>query len=488
MVVEELEPRRLLAVNGLSAVYYDNADFTGTTFQRTDANVNLNVGTGSPVPGVIGPDTFSVRWTGTIEPQYTQTYTFYTLSNNGVRLWVDGKLIINHWAEHNLTEDRGTIALAAGRRYDLRMEFYDNTGIATATLSWSSASSPRQIVPTERLHRYDVRFAAIGDYGRDGPDEAAVAQRIRKWTPDFIITTGDNNYGSGEAETIDANIGKHYGQYIGNYKGEYGAGSPDGVNRFFPSMGNHDWYTAGAQPYLDYFTLPGNEHYYDFARGPVHLFALNSDWNEPDGKLADSKQAGWLESRLADSSTPWQLVYFHHSPYSSGPHGPDPSMQWDFKRLGADAVLTGHDHLYERLHRGGLPYFVNGLGGASRYPVGNPIEGSQVRYDSEYGAMLVQANDVNLTFQFINTGGTIIDTYTLTAPPAAVAPGPDMPTLPDVPAGPAFPTQPEPGTVETPKRRRRPGRAADNARPTRGFLRSPSRRALQVCPCCPRTV
>src|SRR5688572_21574172 len=130
MIVEELEPRRLLATNGLSAVYYNNLDFTGTTYQRTDPNVNLQVGNGSPVPGVIGPDTFSVRWTGTVEPQHTQTYTFYTQSNNGVRLWVNGKLIINNWIEHNLTENRGSIALVAGRRYDLRMEFYDNTGVA----------------------------------------------------------------------------------------------------------------------------------------------------------------------------------------------------------------------------------------------------------------------------------------------------------------------------------------------------------------------
>src|SRR5688500_17693550 len=142
MLVEELESRRLLAVNGLTAVYYDNIDFTGKTFQRTDANVNLQVGTGSPVPKVIGPDTFSVRWTGTIQPQFSQAYTFYTQSNNGVRLWVNGKLLVNNWVEHNLTEDRGTISLTAGKRYDLRVEFYDNTGIATATLAWSSASVP----------------------------------------------------------------------------------------------------------------------------------------------------------------------------------------------------------------------------------------------------------------------------------------------------------------------------------------------------------
>jgi hypothetical protein len=493
-MIESLESRRLLATNGLTAVYYDNIDFTGKTFERTDPNVNMRVGTGSPVPGVIGPDQFSVRWTGTIEPQFSQTYTFYTLSNNGVRLWVNGRKVIDNWVGHATTEDRGTIALAAGRRYDLRVEFFDNTAEATATLSWSSPSVAKQIVPTARLHRYDVRFAALGDYGTDGPNEAAVAGLIKSWTPNFIITTGDNNYGVGAAETIDANIGKHYHDYIGNYKGEYGAGSPGGVNRFFPSLGNHDWYTAGAQPYFDYFTLPGNERYYDFARGPVHLFALDSDVNEPHGNTSTSRQAEWLQDRLGDSTAPWQLVYFHHAPYTSGPHGSAVEMQWDFKAWGADAVMTGHDHIYERSRQGGLPYFVNGLGGTSRYGLQTPIAGSEVRYNADYGAMLVQANDRNLTFQFVTKSGTLIDTWTLTAPARVTSSPPEVPPGPGVFAGPrvfaggkAFVGPRVPAGPAVPARTVTARTAAGGTGPTPGSLKIPGPRAPEVCPCCPRT-
>jgi hypothetical protein len=418
-------------------------------------------------------------------------------------LWVDGRLVVNNWAQHNLTEDRGAIALAAGRRYDLRMEFYDVKGIATATLSWSSPSVPKELVPTPRLHKYDVRFAALGDYGTDGPDEASVARLIKSWTPDFIITTGDNNYGYGEAETIDANIGKHYHDYIGNYNGGYGPGSPGGVNRFFPSLGNHDWYTPGARPYFDYFTLPGNERYYDFARGPVHLFALDSDANEPDGNTPNTRQAEWLQGRLADSTAPWQLVYFHHSAYSSGQHGSATNMQWDFKTWGADAVMTGHDHIYERSHQGGLPYFVNGLGGGFRYGFTNPLAGSQVKFNADFGAMLVQANDKNLTLQFVTQGGLVVDSWTLTAPAAVVSSGPDVPGGPavaggpEVPAGPAGPevpageetyVGPTVGPVAGPAATRRPSRGVRNTpavgRPRRSFLRVPGPRA-PVCPCCP---
>src|SRR5690349_12182306 len=100
------------------------------------------------------------------------------------------------------------------------------------------------------------QFAVIGDYGFDGPNEAAVAALVKSWDPAFVITVGDNNYDSGSASTIDANIGKHYHEFIGNYAGAYQPGSA--TNRFFPALGNHDWATAGAQPYLNYFTLPGN--------------------------------------------------------------------------------------------------------------------------------------------------------------------------------------------------------------------------------------
>jgi tartrate-resistant acid phosphatase type 5 len=265
-----------------------------------------------------------------------------------------------------------------------------------------------------------TRFAVVGDFGDAGQSEQDVANLINGWQPDFVITTGDNNYPAGAAATIDANIGQYYHQYIYPYTGAYGAGAP--FNRFFPTLGNHDWGDAfpnptGLQPYLDYFTLPGNERYYEFVWGPVHFFVLDSDPNEPDGMTSTSPQAQWLRARLAASNARWKLVYFHHPPYSSGPHGPNADMQWPFRAWGATAVLSGHDHDYERLNVGGLPYFVNGLGGRSLYTFGPPLPESQVRYNDDFGAMLVNTSAQTLTFQFINRAGVLIDTYTLNAPP-----------------------------------------------------------------------
>ncbi|MEN8241150.1 MAG: metallophosphoesterase [Chloroflexota bacterium] len=256
-----------------------------------------------------------------------------------------------------------------------------------------------------------VRFAVIGDFGVAGDDLANVAKLVKSWDVDFIITTGDNNYPWGSAETIDENIGQYYHRYISPYQGSYGEDT--GVNRFFPSLGNHDWYTDGAQPYLDYFTLPGNERYYQFSWGMVDFFVLDSDWNEPDGIGKDSIQAAWLKEALAASTAPWQLVYFHMPPYSSGDHGPTTHMRWPFAEWGADAVLAGHDHDYERLEIDGLVYFINGLGGGARYGFGETAAGSQVRYQARHGAMLVVATFEEISFSFINVDGEVIDQFSL---------------------------------------------------------------------------
>jgi hypothetical protein len=255
----------------------------------------------------------------------------------------------------------------------------------------------------------------VGDYGVDTADEGDVAALIESWNPEFVLTTGDNNYPDGAANTIDANIGQYYSDFIFPYSGAYGSSAT--TNRFFPSLGNHDWVTAGAAPYLDYFTLPGNERYYRFTWGPVEFFAIDSDINEPDGTSAASVQGAWLQSALASSTADWQVVYFHHPAYSSGTHGSSPYMRWPFAAWGADAVLAGHDHVYERLTIDGIPYFVNGLGGQTIYSFGTPLSGSQARYSSDFGAMRVEATPGWLRFEFYARSGALIDSFLLEPPP-----------------------------------------------------------------------
>ncbi|RMF69146.1 MAG: T9SS C-terminal target domain-containing protein [Calditrichaeota bacterium] len=278
-----------------------------------------------------------------------------------------------------------------------------------------------------------VRFAVVGDYGVDDQRESDVAALIKSWQPDFVITVGDNNYPRGERSTIDKNIGKYFHEFIHPYTGSFGPGST--TNRFFPALGNHDWMTPNAQPYLDYFVLPNNERYYDFVWGPVHFFVLDSDTAEPDGTQSSSKQANWLKARLAASVAPFRIVYLHHSPFSSGTgHGSQTRVQWPYAAWGASAVISGHDHNYERILRDGIVYFVNGAGGRSLNGFGSPVTGSVVRYGSDYGAMRVDADDQSVTFQFINRKGELIDTFTLgDSPPFVANPIPDQVVAEDAP-------------------------------------------------------
>lgn len=254
-----------------------------------------------------------------------------------------------------------------------------------------------------------VRFAVIGDYGLAGKPEEEVATLVKSWQPDFVITTGDNNYPRGAAETIDANIGQYYSAFIAPYKGSFGSGAAR--NRFFPSLGNHDIHAAAAAAYLAYFTLPGNGRYYDFTAGPAHFFALDSDVREPDGTSGGSKQGRWLQTQLGASQSCWRIVYLHHPPYASG--GKEAArMRWPYKAWGADVVLAGHQHTYERLAVEGVTYFVVGLGGGGdidRFE--QTAQGSQKRYNGDYGAMLVAAESGTLVFRFVTRTGTVVDEY-----------------------------------------------------------------------------
>jgi endoglucanase len=136
---------------GLLAEYYDDITFTNLKKIALDATVNFDWGRGAPLPGM-GADTFSVRWTGQIQPKYGEEYTFKTTSDDGVRLWVDGKLIIDYWKDQPALPHTGKISLEAGKKYDIRLEYYDNAGAASEKLAWTSSSQKLEIVPQSQLY------------------------------------------------------------------------------------------------------------------------------------------------------------------------------------------------------------------------------------------------------------------------------------------------------------------------------------------------
>jgi hypothetical protein len=136
--------------NGLKGQYYNDKGLTQLVLTRIDSTVNFAWSTNSPAPGV-NPDTFSIRWIGFVQPQFSQDYIFYVDANDGTRLWINGVQIINSWIDGNSERVSTKIRLTAGVKYTIKLEYYDNTGGAKAKLSWASASQPKQIIPQSRL-------------------------------------------------------------------------------------------------------------------------------------------------------------------------------------------------------------------------------------------------------------------------------------------------------------------------------------------------
>jgi hypothetical protein len=135
---------------GLRGDYFGDPALATLQLSRTDAMVNFSWGTGVAAPSV-GPDNFSVRWTGQVTPRFSESYTFFTQSDDGVRLWINGQLIIDDWTRHALAERTGTIVLQVGQRYDLKLEYFEYNVDATVKLLWASPSQPKEIVPQTQL-------------------------------------------------------------------------------------------------------------------------------------------------------------------------------------------------------------------------------------------------------------------------------------------------------------------------------------------------
>jgi ferric-dicitrate binding protein FerR (iron transport regulator) len=142
------------ATTGLTGDYFDNQDFTNWRLRRVDSNIDFDWGTRGPDPR-IDYQTFSVRWRGWLVPEYTGTYTFTILMDDGVRLWLDGKLIFDEWHLSEKLEFSTTVTLEAGRAYALRLDYYQQPRDAVIRWFWSNSEHPKQPVPTSWLRPLD---------------------------------------------------------------------------------------------------------------------------------------------------------------------------------------------------------------------------------------------------------------------------------------------------------------------------------------------
>lgn len=147
---------------GLLGSYFNDpeANFTSRpVLQRIDPTINFNWAGSSPQDGQVDADLFTVRWSGFVEPFVSERYTFYPSTDDGVRLWVDDQLIVDQWVPQGITETSGSIELEKGKRYRIRMEYYEAFGLAAAELRWSSPRTPKQIIPSSQLYPDDLYAA-----------------------------------------------------------------------------------------------------------------------------------------------------------------------------------------------------------------------------------------------------------------------------------------------------------------------------------------
>lgn len=219
---------------GLVTQVFDNADLTSFKGTLTGQVLNSTYADGaSPLSGV-APTTYSTRTLGMIRPTFSQTYTFYATSDEGARVWINGQLLINNWAAHTTTTNAGTIALEAGRKYDIRVEYFNGTGAGQFKLEWQSASQGRQIVPVAALFPPSAGFRTtyFDDTALGTPKVSTLSPLINFRTP--LSSVSNTNPGTVDPASL-VNDGTWSARWTGqvrpDFTGNYtfAATSDDGI-------------------------------------------------------------------------------------------------------------------------------------------------------------------------------------------------------------------------------------------------------------------
>ena len=267
----------------------------------------------------------------------------------------------------------------------------------SATLS-ASAHSIRVSLPRKEG---SIRFAVIGDTGTGSKQQYQVGDvmaRSRDQFPfEFILMLGDNMYGGEAPADFQRKFSNAYKPLL------------EAKVKFYATLGNHD---LRLQANYANFNMDGKE-YYRFKRGNVSFYSLNSNY-------MNAKQVKWLETELAADTSEWKVCFFHHPLYSSAKtHGSDTQLRKAiepiFQRYGVNLVLSGHDHVYERLKpQKGIYYFVSGAGGKLRSgDVNRNSPLTAKAFDKDMHFMLFEISGHELYFQAISRTGETVDSGVL---------------------------------------------------------------------------
>jgi calcineurin-like phosphoesterase family protein len=274
-------------------------------------------------------------------------------------------------------------------------------GQTAATGSKVAARANSSLKLTLPRKEGSLRFAVIGDTGSGTEKQQQVGDMMVKYRAvfpfEFVLMMGDNLYGGESAKDFEMKFSNVYKQLL------------DDRVKFYAALGNHD--LPIQTNYVD-FNMNGKE-YYRIKKGNVAFYALNSNY-------MDQKQVKWLEDELAKDTSQWKICFFHHPPYSSaGKHGSDKQLREIvepiFVKYGVNVVLTGHDHVYERIKpQKGIYYFVSGAGGKLRSgDVKDRSPLTEKGYDRDMHFMLFEVVDNQIYFQAISRTGETVDSGVL---------------------------------------------------------------------------
>lgn len=288
-----------------------------------------------------------------------------------------------------------------------------------------------------------VTVVAVGDIACDPADAgynggAGTATRCHMLatsdvalglSPAAVLLLGDNQYENGALAKYQASFGPSWGRLKAVIR---------------PAPGNHEYATANAQGYYDYFGMAAGDPakgWQSFDLGGWHLVALNSNCAAVGGCGTSAPQGLWLAADLAAHPGVCTLAYWHHPRFSSGPHGNDALSQdfWTLLRAaGADLVLNGHDHGYERFapqspagaaDPGGPREFVVGTGGKDITSVTTVRANSEVRNYSSFGILELELHSNGYEWRFLSDGGAVLDAGRGLCHSALPAPAADFHTI-----------------------------------------------------------
>lgn len=273
-------------------------------------------------------------------------------------------------------------------------------GWAGTQQSASTAQKPSLDVRLP-LEKNSVRFVAIGDMGTGDKPQYDVARQMELYREkvgyDFVIMLGDNIYGGHSPDDFRRKFETPYKPLL------------DAGVKFYASLGNHD--DPDVEIRYKPFGMDG-QRYYTFKKGDVEFFALDSNYMDP-------KQLDWLTKQLADSRSKWKIAYFHHPLYSHArAHGSDldlrARLQPLFEQFHVNAVLSGHDHVYERMKpQAGIYYFVEGDSGQLRAHDLKRSDETAIGEDTDRSFMLIEITSDKFYFQTITGDGRTIDSGAL---------------------------------------------------------------------------